>query len=228
MNYLEMKQLDKNLSNFHAYHQFITFNSTHKWPPHQVLEQALHVLQLFNMQRNLDHRNDSLISCFLTDNSTQIRGLLSANNTDSLIIAYNSLRNVIQACQGLTNLSSLETEKKELEKNEALKDYINRSNTIELTESKKQQEFSKSYTTQSNDWWTKEINKLKSDSKIAKDALERQSCRRLLAFISLMSYSYVNSAIAQQNWDAASHFLLIYGIYITYGINMTLFVTINF
>jgi hypothetical protein len=40
---------------------------------------------------------------------------------------------------------------------------------------------------------------------------ERLSAKRLLAFISLMSYSYVNAAISRENWKASAQFLQIYG-----------------
>jgi hypothetical protein len=111
---------------------------------------------------------------------------------------------------GLVNVPEISLKENALMQSTALKAYIEKEEEIEKTEVIRQQTFVQAYTSQQIDWWKKEITGLHNISKSSKDAIEKRSARRLLAFISLMSYSYVNSALSQQNFNAAGHFLQIY------------------
>ena len=213
MNYLEVKQLDSVLNIWPAIkHQFIQFDGTHKWPPIPVLEQAINTFELYGMRENRVKVNNSAINTFKQNNIAKIQNLEKTNNIDSLAKAFRIINNTLNALQGLTDLSDLQKIHSEMLTNATLTNYLKNVEITEQQESIIQRGYAQQYTVKSIDWWTNEIKKLINMANNKSNSLESHSCKRLLAFISLISYSYVNSAIAQQNWGAANHFLQIYGM----------------
>jgi predicted Zn-dependent protease len=73
-------------------------------------------------------------------------------------------------------------------------------------------EYSKAFSVESITWWKNELRDLKKKETNAQFFAEKLSAKRLLAYISLMSYSYVNATISQENWKASAQYLQIYGI----------------
>ncbi len=212
MNYLEMKQLESSLTNWQGKHQFIVFNGNHHWPPQRILEQAISTLELFSMKEKLIARNEKVIRDFITERSDRTNELERENNIDSLARDFQLIQNMKKTLYGLVNVPEISLKENALMQSAALKAYIEKEDEIEKNEVVKQQAFVQAYTSKQNDWWKKEINDLYNISKNNKDAIEKRSARRLLAFISLMSYSYVNSSLSQQNFNACGHFLQIYGM----------------
>jgi hypothetical protein len=212
MNYLEMKQLESSLVNWQGKHQFIVFNGKHQWPPQKILEQAISTLELFSMKEELIVRNEKVIRDFISERSEMANHLERENNIDSLARDFQLIQNMKKSLYGLANVPEISLKENALMQSTALKSYIEKENEIEKTEAIKQQTFVQAYTTKQIDWWKKEIKDLHNITDNKKDAIEERSARRLLAFICLMSYSYVNSALSQQNFISSGHFLQIYGM----------------
>ena len=212
MNYLEVKKLDEMLDNWPVEHQFLIFDGKHHWPPKQFLNQAITMLELFAMKSKLTDRDDKLIHGFITDNSVRINKLMQYNNIDSLVKAYKWLKNTVQALKGLTNDDSLTKQFDALSHRVDLKAYLEKEKKIETQEADRQDELQKAYTIKPLDWWKNEVMQLQKVSKNTTDALESLSATRLLAYISLMSYSYVNATISRYDWNTATQYLTIYGL----------------
>jgi len=212
MNYLEMKILDSTLGNYSLPHQFYVFSGKHHWPPKLYLENAIESFELIAMKNNPLLRNDSVIKAYIKKNLINSDLPANSNNTDSLIINYRQLNNSISVLQGLADISKLNESLTKLLKNENLVYYLRSEKIIETEENLKRQLYINSYQKEDIRWWTNEINILKITIKSGKNKTEGLSCSRLLAYISLISYSYINSALSQQNWKAAENFLQIYGM----------------
>lgn len=212
MNYLEVKQLDSVLNIWTTKHQFIQFEGTHKWPTGAVLEQAINTFELYGMDENRLKVDKAAIKSYKTSNLSKVQNLLKTNNIDSIATAFKILNNALNSLQGLCDLSDLHKIHSEILTSTELVNYLKNEQKIEQNESSIQREYAKQYTVKTMDWWTNEIKKLTQTAHNKNNSLEAHSSKRLLAFISLISYSYVNSAVAQQNWTTASHFLQIYGM----------------
>jgi hypothetical protein len=212
MNFLEVKEMDESLVNFPIQHQLMVFDGTHHWPSKQMLAQAVTLLELFSMKENRIEKNDTLIKGYISENYRSINKLESYNNNDSLAKAFNTLECLIQSVEGLTNTDTLKNQLKQLVQKNNLIDYLKIESNIENNEIKQQEKYKQAYTTKPVKWWKDEIGQLQGKTKGKYSIPEVTSSKRLLAYISLMSYSYVNSAIAQHQWDAASEFLTIYGL----------------
>jgi hypothetical protein len=211
MNFLEVKQLDNALNAWPTKHQFVQFDGTHKWPSKEILEQALQTLEFYGMDENRVKQDKAAVNAFKKTVLRKIQQLESTNNIDSLVNAFHLLDNTANSIKGLVDISDLLNEKKQLASKNELSNYFKNELAIENAESTVQRNYAKQYTQQNLAWWTTEITKLTKESNNGNSSLERHSCKRLLAFISLMSYSYVGSAISQQNWIDADNFCKIYG-----------------
>jgi hypothetical protein len=212
MNYLEMRQMESALNNWPGKHQLFIFPGKHGWPPKTILEQSVVSFELFAMRDKLVARNDTIVNNFISTADYEINRLIRYHNFDSLACAYRLLHNTIYIAEGLNDMTTIQDEKKNLEQNKDLMNYIESEKSIEITEAQKQDEYSKAYTTRGLNWWTAEISKLNTRANKASKSSEKQSAKRLLAYVSLMSFSYVNTALNQQNWEAASVFVQIYGM----------------
>jgi hypothetical protein len=211
MNYMEVKNIDSELSIWPTKHQFIEFDGKHKWPSKQILDQAFSTLELYAMQAGSrpvsnDILQQTISNCLNTINKLQMTG-----NTDSLAHAYKLLANTLNAVNGLADISKLVEKQTELFKNTDLQKFLKFEKSVEENESNLHQNYMKKYTTESLNWWKLETQQLNNRVKSSSSSIEMHSSNRSLAFISLMSFSYVNSALSQRNWEAAEHYLNIYG-----------------
>jgi hypothetical protein len=212
MNYLEMKQLDYELNNYTVRHQFYVFDNKHQWPPATMLQKAILNLELMNMADEKIEKNVVLIDSIFKATNLIIKNLIASENTDSLLAAKNEIDNAMMAFKDLKDLSDLELLYDKISGNIQLQQLLKNTKLIEEKESKEQQKYSSALPVQSIGWWKDEINLL-NRQKLSKEQLaQSRSVSRLLAFISLMSFSYVNSSINQNDWQSAGHLLKIYGM----------------
>jgi len=212
MNYLEMKQLEQSMSIWNGKHQLIIFNGKHQWPPKETLTQALLSLELFAIKDKMIDTNKVTINDFLLEETARINQFEISNNIDSVAQALCLIDNTIYTLTGLIDTSVLMTRRYTLMQNTNLGKYLQKENIVESAEAQKQMEYSKAFSIESINWWKYELNNLKKKEATAKFYVEQLSAKRLLAYISLMSYSYVNATISQENWKAAAQYLQIYGI----------------
>jgi hypothetical protein len=211
MNLLEMKKLEESMTNWAGRHELVVFNGKHQWPPEKTLAQALMTFELFAIKDKMTDTNKSLINEFLSEDTIRINQIINSKSLDSIAQAFQMINNLIYVLTGLTDTSTLGAERQALLKDIHFKEYLERENNIESAEAEKQSEYSKAFSVKSLNWWVNELNYLKKTEANAKFNIEKLSAKRLLAFISLMSYSYVNATISQENWKSAAQYLQIYG-----------------
>ena len=210
MNYLEMKKLDEYLQSLNASAQLVIFNGKHQWPPKPIMNEALTMLEIFAMHDLLIPVNTKMVDSILNDNYKRASSLMSDNNTDSLANAYHLLNRTIKMLDGLINISNLKTILDQLMKYPEIRNFLIEEAAMEEYEQQKQQEFSAAFQSQSKQWWQKELNKISADTLEPKKKSEKDLAIRLLGWVSLNCFSYVNMALQSQNWDALDLFTTIY------------------
>jgi dienelactone hydrolase len=210
MNYLEMKKLDELLESLKASAQLLVFDGKHQWPPKPVINEAMILLELFAMHDSLIPVNTSVVDSILHDNLKRVGSLTSGINSDSLAKAYYLLNMTIEMLDGLINISKPKAVMDNLMKYPEIRNYLIEQAAMEEYEQQKQQEFSGAFQSQSKQWWQKEFNKISEDTVGAKKKTEKDLAIRLLGYVSLNCYGYVNMALQTQNWEALELFTEIY------------------
>jgi hypothetical protein len=212
MNCQEMKQIDVVLNNFPVRHELILFNGKHQWPSADLLEQAISDLEIMNMANGKIKINESLINVRYEAALSQKISIVGSSNLDSLLMAERIINNAERVFEGVKDISEFKLLNDKLLKSPMFAGAKEKYKKIELQESQKQQVYGNAIREQSLGWWMDEIQKLNKIKFRNTESPESQSAYRLLAYISLLSYSYVNSAIQQHDWASSEHFLKIYGL----------------
>lgn len=211
MNYLEMKQLEESMSNWAGRHELLIYSGKHQWPPKETLKQALLSMELFAIKDKMKDTNRTVINDFLLEDTIKINRFENSKNIDSIAQALKLINNTIYTLAGLTDTSFLVSRRRAILQNKELNEYLTKEAYFDSIEGQKQSEYSKAISFKPLNWWKNEIKYLHKTEATAKYYVEKLLAKRLLAFISLMSYSYVNAAISQENWKASAQYLQIYG-----------------
>lgn len=206
MNYLEMKKLNGNLDSLRIPNQFIVFNGKHQWPNESTISEAITMLHIYAMKESVIPKDLQKITDYLNSNKGRIEKLRSYSSVDSLAFAYSISKRTIQTLEGIENLDELKSITSELEANSEVQKYIISQLQLEKYEEQKQNEFIESFGSKPQDWWNSQIKILNEE----KSGLKEDVSKRLLGFVSLSCYGYVNRALQSHNWEAANYFTSIY------------------
>ncbi len=206
MNYLEMRHLNIFLDSIQFPNQFITFKGKHEWPKEPIISEAITMLELYDMKDSLIPMNGKIIDEYLSRNQNRISSLKETNDPDSLNLAYSIANRTYQTLHGLVNVESIKSTIDELSQNPTFKQYLKKIARLEYYEFQQQKEFTSAFGLKSEAWWNTEIKQL-NDEKIG---LKGDVAKRLLGYISLSCYGYVNGALYYQDWKAAKNFTSIY------------------
>ncbi len=206
-NYLEMNLLEQKLESVHQPHQLLIFDGKHDWPPEKVMQQAFLFLETDAMRRKLIASNNSLIKQLQTRLNNERKAINPAKNpferfeSDKKIVAYlDRLLPVEPYRNEMKKLSSLPLFQKEKASHQQLFHLEERS----------QQILASALGSKSTTWWKKEIAQLYKGEKTAKNDEAKLMNRRLLNYLSLMSYLYADANLKQGNPGGATKFLMIY------------------
>jgi dienelactone hydrolase len=210
MNYLEMKKLEEHLKNLKASAQLLVFEGTHHWPPKPVIDEAMILLEIYAMRDSLIPIDRKIADTIIKDNMNQIGLLMSRNNPDSLVNAYSLLNRTIEMLDGLTNISKPKAALENLMKYPEIRNYLIEQATLEDYEEQKQHEFSAAFQSKKGQWWQKELKSIAADTLIVHEKLRKDVALRLLGYVSLNCYSYVNMALQTQNWETLELYTEIY------------------
>lgn len=204
MNYLEMKRLNNFMDSVGIQNQFIVFKGKHQWPNESTISEAITMLEIYEMQKSAI--NKIITDEFLNTNTQRIQALKSYKNIDSLSIAYSIGNRTYQMLNGLIDVTNLKSTIDELNQDQLFQKYLKEQISIEKYEQNKQVEFSSSFGSKPDTWWSSEINQLNSE----RSGSRADVSKRLLGYISLNCYGYVNGALHYQDWKSAKYFTSIY------------------
>lgn len=203
MNYLEMRQLNLLMDSVGIQNQLIVFNGKHRWPNESTINEAITLLSL-DFSRNSEDK--TLASKYANQNLNRIKQLIDTKSADSIALALDMAKRTLQSVDGLIATDELKSTIEELSNNRSVVGYYKDKERLERYEFEKQKEFSTSFGSKSEVWWNNEIKKLN----LGGASLKEDVCKRLLGYISLSCYGYVNGALYYQDWKAAQYFISIY------------------
>src|SRR6185312_5060613 len=102
-NYIELKQLDKELENTPLTHQLIVFHGKHQWPPVADAEQAFRWFDMDAMRLKTMPVNDSLVKAVQKDLVKETDNWRQKKNEVNL---YFALKKMLNFMRGLSDVSN--------------------------------------------------------------------------------------------------------------------------
>jgi predicted esterase len=206
-NYLEMAELGHTLEGSGVYFHPIVFSGKHDWPPSEVMEEAFQFLQFDAMRNKLIPIDNTMINDFIgkckTDREQyrRIQSILQLIETDQKAITFLS---------GIYDVSDFSSELTKLKTGKEYLKLIGKKQKMETRENEIQQELIKAMQTENSKWWDSKLNKLVAASEKGKDNELRLMNKRLLNYLSLVSFMYARNALRSGQLEAAGKFLVIY------------------
>ncbi|NOX45515.1 MAG: hypothetical protein GXO89_00875 [Chlorobi bacterium] len=206
-NYLEMAELGKTLEGSGIFHHHIIYNGEHDWPPSEIMEEAFQFLEFDAMRKKLVSVDNAMIDDFVgkcENDREQYRSshsILQLAETDQKAITFLS---------GIYDVSDFSSELTKLKTDKEYKKLTGEKQKLETMEKEVQQELTKAMQTENSKWWDNKLKEIETSSKKAKDRNLRFMNKRLLNYLSLVSYMYARNALRSGQIEAAGKFLVIY------------------
>ncbi len=208
-NYLEMKSVHRQLDGLNVKNALLVFDGKHDWPPPETMDKAFALLQLNAMQMGTAPKNESFISDLYKKEKEQA-GHLVKNKKPA---QAQSLCNEVETFfSGLHDLKDCENIYSEIKRNSLLKKQIYDEQLLINKEQKQQQRLLRALYVKDSIWWKNELGNIKNNIANAKSQNEKLMNKRLLSYLSLVSYLYAKQAVKDHDYGELAKYLLIYGI----------------
>ncbi len=202
MNYTEVKTSGQVLDSKKAVHCIIEWKGKHEWPDSLSFEDAFYWCSFNAMRNKIIEADKSLINSFLQKENKLIA---SGKNT----VAQHDLNlRVISFLDGIADVSSYKQKAASISQSDAYKREMQKQQAVLQTEENLKQNYMQCFEDKDLNWWKAEVARMHSLEKGEQEMMYQ----RLLAYLSLASYSYSNKAIRQNNFSAAQRYLDIYQI----------------
>ncbi len=206
-NYLEMEALHRQLDALQLQNNLLIFDGKHDWPPLQTMDKVFQLLQLQAMQKGNLPKDTHLISYFVDSCQKEIGKAL---HSDQLIHADEYCKTALGFLKGLSPLDSFEKQQQTIEHNPDFNKQRYAAQQIHEKEQKYQQKLLRAMEVKESPWWKKELKGITSNATHANNRDEQMLNRRLLSYLSLISYLYADRALKENDMEAAAKFLQIY------------------
>ncbi len=208
-NYIELKNLDKELDNTPLLHQLVVFHGKHQWPPVSDIEQAFQWMDVTAMQTKTIPVNDSLVKAV----QQQLLKEVDKNGMqDKTIHEYFVYKKLLNFLRGLTNVDAYVTKVQQIQSSDKYAKYIKDEQQSEVDEAHMQQEYIQYLTDKDGLWWRDKVKDMRSI--ISRDTISPVSlqCQRLLNFLSLAVYMGASRSFNSPDDVATGHFLDLYAL----------------
>ncbi len=208
-NYIELKELDKQLDNSPLTHQLIVFHGKHQWPPLANIEQAFQWLDLCAMRDKTMPVNDSIVK------SVQEQLIKEAGKNgyeDKRIHEYFAYKKMLNFLRGLTNLDSYIAKVDEMGKSDKLAKYLKDEQDNELDEARTQQQYLQDLSDKNGEWWQNKIKDMHGIISADSTTPASLQCQRLLSFLSLAVYMGASHSFSSTDDAATARFLDLYAL----------------
>ena len=192
-NYMEVIKSFRQLPNI----ALITFNGDHKWPNKNYLSE---VLRWWYIQEHPEKAKSQYKS---------IMHEINIRQKTSIEKAYELTRNSIIMLNDLVNIKDLKKEKFKLQRSQAYKNFYDVENQVFNQESQLQAFYYNAFVKNDTIWWKNEISKLNEPSS-SNDIHYIHMKKRILNFISMISYMFTSQAIENNDLNAVNKYLIIY------------------
>lgn len=206
-NYLEIRNLDRELEADRWHHCLLIFDGHHQWPPLQTMKKAFGFMQTDAMRRQLIPINKTEIVS-LKKNFEKQRTVAIRNK--NLLLQMQTDRQLVAFLNGLTDVRVYENEIQHLLNNPVLKQQQQQQVVLKKEEQKWQQIYMLALKNRDTGWWKDALGNLAHMMKSAKTPEEKHMVRRLYNYLSLMSYLYADGSLKNNQTTAAGKYLKIY------------------
>lgn len=209
MNYNELVRLDKSLENAGVRHYLLTFDGKHEWAPEETMEEAFLWLHLAAVKNNKAALNNALLKSFEDNIDSEVK--LHTEKKD-YYHSFILLKKADAFLTGIKNVSKYREKATELGSMPEIMAEFAEIKKAGDKETSLQQAYMEAIQAKDPEWWKAETAKLNERLKNAANTHEKEMFSRVLGFLSLVSYSYVNRFLQTGDIKAAEHFNEIYGI----------------
>ncbi|MBN2637901.1 MAG: hypothetical protein JXR65_02290 [Bacteroidales bacterium] len=206
-NYLEMKNLAKQLNAMGMQNLLLVYPGKHELPPPTIFKKAYEFLLLSAMRKQTVPINQALIDT-VKNQYDQIR--LLAQKKDDCIQQLEADKDLVKNLEGLTDISQYLSEIKKLSANHDCQLRQKEIAALVETEIFYQQKFDRSMNTENSGWWKEQIEEIYRKKNVTRDNRVKLMYQRLLNYLSLTSYLYANNSLKNGQMEATSKFLMIY------------------
>ncbi len=206
-NYVEMLALESKMTASHQTHQLIEFDGKHEWPPENAMTRAFLFMETDAMRRKLCPVNHKLIDTLKMNLEKERQ---KTNATRHPFARYKADKKLVAFLNGLAPVKTYLKEMEILRKRPLYKKQKAAFENLLLREQKTQQQLATAMGKKDLAWWKKETSQLYKASLSASTKEEQLMNRRLLNYLSLMSYLYTDANLKQGNPKGATKFLWIY------------------
>jgi dienelactone hydrolase len=203
MNYSEMIEMEKGFTSDSKRHILFTFPGKHSWPPKNTVYAALNWLRIGEMKEKLVPVDVNVIERFKN---------LVFNDSLAVSEKYNAYNQIIQTLDGLSDVSLYKEKLKELQSNAQLKQEMADELQSFAIETEKQKQYQESFNSKPANWWKDEVKSLNKAIESSKSRIENALNKRLLAYISLYSFSACNYAKKDGDKGSLAMYVEIYGL----------------
>jgi predicted esterase len=205
-NYLEMIELDKQLGLLGFNHNLLLTPKAHEWPDDSTINSAVEWLQIVAMKKGLIQSDDHILRNYIERNSKYINSLILADDVYKAKYKYEVF---ISSLKGLIDISEYTKSYQVLLKNPNIKKQKSEFEKTAEQEGAQQQVYIKYFKSQAFNKISQEINVLKRKIKTA-DFNKKHSAQRLLNYISMLSYIFIDSYIQQGDLESVERYLANY------------------
>lgn len=206
-NYLEMEALHRQLDVLQLQNNLLVFDGKHEWPPLQTMDKVFQLLQLQAMQRGNLPKNIHFIHYF--EDSCQM-AMRKALHAGQLIKADEYCKTALGFLTGLSSVDYFKKQRQTIEHNPDFNKQRYATQQIHEKEQKSQQQLLRAMEVKESPWWKNEVKMITTNASHASSRNEQMLNRRLLSYLSLISYLYADRALKENDMEAAAKFLQIY------------------
>ena len=160
------------------------FHGTHTWPSREQLAIALLFLHIKAMQEGIVTTDRQIIACLKNSLLDSVR-------------YYHQRKNIADECSWAAP---------------EFREFLSEKQQLLHMEEMLRMEYQKAFTEKDTSWWRNEANVLRTRLAMSSDGLKKARHERVLAYLSIMAYTYTNQSIQAGHREAARHFVDIYGI----------------
>jgi len=185
------------------------FHGKHAWPSREELWYAMLWLHLNAMREGLVPNDRELTGCINMSIRDSVKNSRARADYPAVV---DFCRQGIALLYGHTSVKWFSKELKKALKDPAYKKYKqDKERTLQM-ESNLKQGYQMAFNSRDTAWWSREVTIIHQQLKESSNPVEVAMYNRLLAFLSIMAYSYTNRSIQAADLESARRYVTIYGI----------------
>ena len=181
-----------------------TFDGTHQWPPEILFEDVFVSIKLKSAQK-LNNINlvNKLTNAFLEIKKQMLKACTKIE------VKHQILKSIVFILNDYYDVSEYEKQLIKITSGKEYQKYISQQNSLFQKETNLKQNYAQAIAIKDIQWWKTEIKEL---NKKADNTTNGLVYKRLINYLSLVCYMYVDKSIKTNNKQQALHFLQIYKI----------------